>query len=131
MADNLTITQTDDRVLILQLQGHLTAHTADTLTDYARLVKESGARFVLVDLSGVGMITSAGLLALYNCCMNFTPHAEIEVWQKAHPGEIFKSPYFKLAGASPDVYYVLNLAGFIHNIPIYPSIEEALVSFEA
>lgn len=129
MADNLIITQTSDRIPILHLQGHLTALTAETFINYARLVKESGARFLLVDLSGVGIITSAGLLALHNGFMSFTPHDEIEKWQHDHPGELFKSPYFKLAGASPDVYYILNLAGFIHNIPIYPNVEEAIDSF--
>jgi ABC-type transporter Mla MlaB component len=131
MADSLIITQTNDRVLILHLQGHLTAHTAEIFTERARLAKESGARFILIDLSGVGIITSAGLLALHHCFMDFTPHAEIERWQHDHPGDLFKSPYVKLAGASPDVYYVLNLAGFIHNIPIYPNLQDALDSFPA
>ncbi len=129
MADSLAITQTSDRVQILHLQGHLTANTAEMFIKHARLVKESGARFLLVDLSGVGMITSAGLLALHNGFMNFTPHDEIENWQHEHPGLMFKSPYFKLAGASPEVYYILSLAGFIQNIPIYPGIQEALDSF--
>jgi len=130
MADSLVITQTNDRVLILHLQGHLTAHTAEIFNEHARLARESGARFVLIDLSGVGMITSAGLLALHNCFMSFTPHEEIERWQHDHPRDLFKSPYVKLAGASPDVYYVLNLAGFIHNIPIYANLQDALDSFD-
>jgi len=130
MADSLTILQTNDRVLILHLQGHLTAHTAEIFMEQAQLAKESGAHFLLVDLSGVGMITSAGLLALHNGFKIFTPHDEIKKWHDEHPGDIFKSPYFKMAGASPEVYYILNLAGFVHNIPIYPGIQDALDSFD-
>jgi ABC-type transporter Mla MlaB component len=131
MADSLIITETNDRVVTLHLQGQLTAHTVEIFNEYARRAMESGARFLLVDLSGVSIITSAGLLALHNCFMHFTPHVEIEAWQHQHPHDLFKSPYFKLAGASPDVYYILSLAGFIQNIPIYPNVQDALDSFEA
>jgi ABC-type transporter Mla MlaB component len=129
MADTLVIKQTGDRIPILHLEGHLTAHTAETFMDHARLVKDSGASLLLVDLSGIGMITSAGLLALRNAFTLFTPNEEIKAWQNEHPGDQFKSPHFKLACASPNVYYVLSLAGFIQSIPIYSNLEDALGSF--
>ncbi|HEX2697931.1 MAG TPA: hypothetical protein VHM28_09495, partial [Anaerolineales bacterium] len=59
----------------------------------------------------------------------FTSHEEGETWERDHPGEVYKSPYFKLAGASSNVYYVLSIAGFLRNIPIYPTVDEAMKSF--
>lgn len=131
MADELTVEQTNsNHITILHLAGHLHGATEGIFMDHVHRVKESGARYVLVDLSGVEVITSAGLRALHNGFKTFTPVDEVEKWQKEHPGEIYKSPYFKLAGASGNVYYVLNLAGFLHNIPIFPTVQEALNFFE-
>ena len=74
-------------------------------------------------------IASAGLGALQQIFKLFTPAQEMHDWMKRGHGEPYKSPYFKLSGASPDVYYVLNLAGFLQNIPIYPDLAGALESF--
>jgi cyanophycinase len=131
MTDNLTIIQKNDRVKILELEGPLDANTEQTFFDTARQVKDSGARFLLINLSGVNIITSAGLRALHNGFKLFLPQDEMEAWQKENPGAIFKSPYFKLACAPTHVYYVLSLAGFIHNIPIFANIEDALKSFDS
>jgi len=130
MIDKLSITQTDNPIPVLHLKGHLDASTEGVFLDRARHIKESGARFLLVDLTNVDFITSAGLRAFHNGFKLFTPLNEVEQWQKQNPGDVYKSSYFKLAGASPDVYYVLSLAGFLHNIPIFPTLQEALDSFE-
>ena len=129
MTDILTITKTEGRVKILHLTGKLDGETRDMLLDIARQELAAGTRFLLVDLQGLEMITSAGLGSLHNIYKLFTPEQEIEAWEKEKHGEPYKSVYFKLAGASTSVYYVLNIAGFLHNIPIYPDLEGALKSF--
>ena len=131
MTDILTITKTEGRVKILHLVGKLDGETHETLLNAAKLEQEAGTRFLLVDLQGLEMITSAGLGALHNIYKLFTPEQEIEAWEKEKHGEPYKSAYFKLAGASTSVFYVLNIAGFLHNIPIYPDLEGALKSFPA
>jgi hypothetical protein len=75
------------------------------------------------------MISSAGLGALHNIYKLLTPKAEIEAWDKEKHGEPYKSAFFKLAAAPANVYYVLNIAGFLSNIPIYPDLQAALESF--
>jgi hypothetical protein len=129
MADTLTITKSGDRIIVFHLSGILNANTEKYFVSTARQLKDTGVRFLLVDMSGVELITSAGLRALHDTLFLFTPHQEIEAWQKENPGDLFKSPYFKLAEASPQVYSILNLAGFLHNVPIYPSVKDALASF--
>ena len=129
MTDILTITKTEGRVKILHLTGKLDGETHGLLLDAAKQEQAAGTHFLLVDLQGLEMITSAGLGALHNIYKLFTPEHEIEAWEREKHGEPYKSAYFKLAGASTSVYYVLNIAGFLHNIPIYPDIEAALKSF--
>ncbi|MBI3737977.1 MAG: STAS domain-containing protein [Chloroflexi bacterium] len=129
MTDTLTITKTAGRVTIFHLAGRLDAQTQESLLNAARQAHEAGTKFLLFDLQNLEMITSAGLGALHNIYKLFTSHDEAEAWEREHRGEIYKSPYFKLAGASSNVFYVLSIAGFLRNIPIYPTLDEALKSF--
>jgi ABC-type transporter Mla MlaB component len=131
MADTLTITKTDGSVRILHLAGKLDGETQAALIDAARAEQAAGARFLLIDLEKLEFITSDGLGALHNIYRMFTPSEDIEKWNSEKHGEPYKSEYVKLAGASPSVYYVLNIAGFLQNLPIYPNKEDALSSFSA
>ncbi len=131
MTDALLITSSQaegkPNVTVFHLSGTLDAAGEDDLCEHARQAFESGAQFLLLDMQGLSFISSAGLRALHNIFKMCTPEGEFEAARES--GEPYKSPYFKLAGASPDVYYVLNLAGFLHNIPFYPTLEDALKSF--
>ena len=99
--------------------------------DAARAEYESGASFLLLDLQSLEMLTSAGLRAFHKAFMLFTPKEEIDAWEKEKHGKPYKSPYFKLAGASLQIYYTLNLAGFLHNIPIFAKLQDGLDSFHS
>lgn len=130
MTDTLTITKTEDHVLTLHLTGRLDAQTQSTLWDEARRAREDGVRFLLIDLQGMDMVTSAGLGTLHKIYKLFTPREEVDAWEKGNHGEPYKSSYFKLTSAPAKIYYVLNIAGFLNNIPIYPDLDQALKSFE-
>ncbi len=131
MTDTLTITKTEGRIKVLHLAGKLDGQTQEALMGAARAEQAAGTRLLVVDLKDLQMITSAGLGALHNVYKMFTPKAEVEAWEKAKHGEPYKSAYFKLAAASASIYYVLNIAGFLNNIPIFPDLEAALKSFPA
>jgi ABC-type transporter Mla MlaB component len=132
MADTLTITQSDHGpVKVLHLSGQLNAGTQADLMDAARREQAAGARYLLIDLADVDYIGGAGLAALQNIYKMFTPHEEVEAWDQGHHGVPYKSAYMKLAEASPSVYFVLNIAGFLQNIPIYRTLDECLKSFNA
>lgn len=117
-------------VTILHLSGHLHGNTEPELLDRARQALEDGAKYLLLDLSGVEVLTSAGLRAIHNIFNMFTPQSD-RATIKQHGDEPYKSPYFKLACPNPDVYYILNIAGFLQNILIYNSLDEASGSFTA
>jgi anti-anti-sigma regulatory factor len=128
----LTITasqvQGDVPVTILHLRGHLHGTTEPELLDRARQAKEDGSQYLLLDLSEVEVLTSAGLRAIHNIFNLFTPQTDRAVLRQ-HSDEPYKSPYFKLVCPNPNVYYVLNIAGFLQNILIYNNMEEAVSSF--
>ncbi len=129
MTDKLTITKSEGPVVVFHLGGKLDGQTNQALLDAAQAEHEAGRRFLLLDLHDLEMITSAGLGALQKLYKLFTPAADIEAWEKEKHGEPYKSAYFKVAAAPANVYYVLNIAGFLNNIPIYPDLPGALKSF--
>lgn len=131
MTDSLTITKTAGRVKVLHLAGKLDGQTQEMLVGAAKAEQAAGTKYLVVDLQKLQMITSAGLGALHNLYKMFTPKAEIDAWEEAHQGVPYKSDYFKLAGAPANIYYVLNIAGFLNNIPIFQDLDSALKSFPA
>jgi anti-anti-sigma regulatory factor len=127
---NITASQIQGEVpvTILHLSGHLHGTTESELLDRARQAKEDGSKYLLLDLTGVEVLTSAGLRAIHNIFNLFTPKTDWEIVRQ-HGEEPYKSPYLKLVCPNPNVYYVLNIAGFLQNILIYNNMEEAVNSF--
>jgi len=131
MTDSLTITKSEGRVKVLHLAGRLDGQTQDALLQAAEAEHNCGARFMVLDLKDLQMITSAGLRTLHLIYQMFTPKAEIDAWEQARHGEPYKSAYFKLAAAPANIHYVLNIAGFLNSIPAFPDLDAALKSFPA
>ena len=127
---NITASQVQGKapVTILHLNGHLHGNTEQQLIDRARQAYEDGSTHLLLDLSGVELLTSAGLRAIHNIFNLLTPQGDLAIIRQ-HGEEPYKSPYFKLVSPNPDVYYILNIAGFLQNILIYNSMEDAVNSF--
>ncbi|MGB8982513.1 MAG: STAS domain-containing protein [Anaerolineales bacterium] len=127
---NITASQIqgDLPVTILHLSGHLHGDTETELLDRAREAQEDGSRYLLLDLSDVDVLTSAGLRVIHSIFNLFTPQGDVDVIQQ-HGDEPYKSPYFKLVCPNPDVYYVLNIAGFLQNLLIYNNMDDAVNSF--
>jgi hypothetical protein len=115
-------------IAVLHLSGHLHGDTESQLMTQVRQLHQEGARYLLLDLSEVEILTSAGLRAIHNSFILFTPPDDVAVINERN-AEPYKSPYFKLACPNPNIYYVLNIAGFLHNIPIYNDMDEAVHSF--
>jgi anti-anti-sigma regulatory factor len=115
-------------VTLLRLKGHLHGETESQLLDHVREVHQGGSKYLLLDLSGVDVLTSAGLRAIHNIFNLLTPQSDMKLIHQ-HGEEPYKSPYFKLVCPNPDVYYVLNIAGFLQNILIYNNMDDAVNSF--
>jgi anti-anti-sigma regulatory factor len=128
---NITASQIQGEVpvTILHLSGHLHGDTERELVDRARQARDDGSKYLLLDLSEVEVLTSAGLRAIHNIFNLFTPQSDVEIIHQ-HGEEPYKSPYFKLVCPNPNVYYILNIAGFLQNLLIYNNMEEAVNSFK-
>jgi len=129
----LTITtsqiQGDVSVTIFHLAGHLHGTTEKELLDRARQAFEDGAKHLLLEISELEVLSSAGLRAIQNIFKLYTPPSDVEIMRQ-HGDEPYKSPYFKIVCAKPEIYYILNITGFSQNILIYNNFEEASNSFK-
>lgn len=128
----LTITtsqiQGDVSVTVLHLKGHLHGPTEGELLDRARQANEDGAKHLLLDLSELEVLSSAGLRAIQNIFKLFTPPGDMESMRQ-HGDEPYKSPYMKIVCPNPQIYYIFNIAGFLQNILIFNNLDEATNSF--
>jgi len=114
--------------VIFHLSGHLHGATEQELLDRAREAHEDGTRYILLDLSGLDVLSSAGLRAIQNIYKLFTPQSDMELLHQ-HVGEPYKSPYMKLVCPNPQIYYILNITGFLQNILIFNNLIDATNSF--
>ena len=122
--------QGEASVTIFHLQGHLHGNTENQLLDRVRQSYEDGAKHILLDLSELDVLSSAGLRAIHNIFNMFTPQSDVEIIRQ-HREEPYKSPYVKLVCPNPDIYYILNITGFLQNLLIYNNMEDAINSFAA
>jgi ABC-type transporter Mla MlaB component len=129
MSELLKINKTGGKFTTLHLEGKLDGQTEKELVELATSEFNAGMRSLLLDFSGLTMITSAGLRALHTIYKMYTPAEEIQAWSAAHKDETFKSPYFKIAQPSSEIHYILSISGFLQSIYIYPSLQEASASF--
>jgi len=130
--NELTITtsqiQGDVSITVLHLKGHLHAGTEKDLLDRAHQAHEDGAKHLLLDLSELEVLSSAGLRVVQNIFKLFTPQNDMELMRQ-HGEEPYKSPYLKIVCPNPQIYYIFNIAGFLQNILIFNNMEEATNSF--
>ena len=124
---NVSQLQADPAATVIRLSGHLHGETEHNLIDSARQAHDAGSKYLLLDLSDLDVLTSAGLRAIQLIFKLFTPKSDLGMINQ-HGEEPYKSPYFKIVCPKPQIYYVLNIAGFLQNIPIYNNMEEAVTS---
>ena len=105
-------------VTVFHVSGWLDAQSEGQLLETARLAHDEGARYLLIDMSDLDTLTSAGMRALQKVYQIFTPKEDQ-----------FKVAHLKLCNAPPQIYNVLGITGFLQNIPMYESMDAALQSF--
>lgn len=105
-------------VTIFHIRGWLDAQNEERLLNAAHLAYNEGARYLLIDLSDLNTLTSAGMRAIQRVYQLFT-----------HRDEQPKTAHLKLCSAPPQIYNILGITGFLHNLPMYESMEAALETF--
>jgi len=127
---NTSQVEGDVSVTVFHLQGHLHGPTEKELFELARQSFDGGVTHLMLDMSELEVLSSAGLRAIQNIFKLFTPQEDIELMRQ-RGDEPYKSPYFKIVCAKPEIYYILNITGFLQNILIYNNLEDASKSYRA
>ena len=105
-------------VTVFHISGWLDAQSEVQLLEQARVAYEDGARYLLIDMHELDTLTSAGIRALQKVYQMYTPKEER-----------LKVAHLKLCNAPPQIYNVLGITGFLQNIPMYESVDDALEAF--
>ncbi|HSL41791.1 MAG TPA: STAS domain-containing protein [Anaerolineales bacterium] len=111
-------TEADVPITVFHLRGWLDAQSEEQLLEAARTSYDNGARYLLIDMTDLDTLTSAGMRALQKVYQIFTPKEDQ-----------FRVAHLKLCNAPPQIYNVLGITGFLQNIPMYESTESAVQSF--
>jgi len=117
------------RTTILQLKGDLVAEEA--LEARARAEFSDGARDMVLDLSGVPYISSAGLRAIHAIYLMLRS-ADSDDEAAAASGLVrgtYKSPHLKLVKPSRNGLRALSTAGYDMFLEIHDNIKSAVQSF--
>ena len=111
----LTVTHEQGRVpiTILELQGFVNLGSTAVLEDKARQEHAAGMHYLLIDLSGVSSLTSAGLRAIHliNNLLSSNPPADAaSAEQQEQPDSKPISPYKGLCHSGSMVVQYFNVA---------------------
>ena len=123
-------------VTIMQLIGNLDASNYAEVIAKAQTTYDEGARDLLIDLSKVPYVSSAGLMSLHSVALIFAGHS-MNAKDSGRPA--FRSInaqnekavrlHVKLLNPQPDVEQVLDVVGLKHFLDIFTDLGTALQSF--
>ena len=107
-------------VTVFHLRGWLDAQSEEDFLQWASEAYENGTRDLLLDLSELDTLTSAGMRAIQKVFKMYNPERTSR-----------ESPHLKMASAPPQVYHALKMTGFLQTIPMYESVQSAIDTFKA
>jgi anti-anti-sigma factor len=106
-------------VTVFHLRGWLDSQSEADFVKWASDAYDEGTRYLLLDLSELDTLTSAGMRAIQKVYKMYTT-----------PGADKESSQLKMASAPPPVYNALKITGFLQSIPMYESVQSALDTFK-
>ncbi len=136
MEIKVTKNRTPLPLTILHLSGRLDGSNYQDLIDEAQRQFDSGTRDLLLDLSGLTYLSSAGITALHSVALLFRGQKvnEREVgWAAFHAitRERGGAPqvHVKLLGLNERIRGILDLVGFTSFFEIFSTLNQAVASF--
>jgi len=131
---DVTVTLENGRVpvTVIHVAGNTDSASADTFEQKVMEVIDGGARHVVLDLSKVPYMSSAGLRVLQNVFDKLrslsADESDKEMYRKINEGS-FTSPHLKLLNPTKEVVEVLKMTGFDMLVSIEIDLKEAVASF--
>lgn len=121
MSDNLQIgvsrEEGDKNVSVLRLTGSLDANTQSQLEDKAKETIDGGAEYLVLDMSGVDYLGSAGMRAIHAITNQLSPEESS-----------MRSARLKVLSPSPAAAKVFKTLGFDSFIDIHDNLDEAIAA---
>ena len=129
---DVTVSQAQGRVpvTILRIAGAVTDNRE--LEAHAKAAYDAGARDILLDLTDVPYMATAGLRALhaiFTLLRADTPAESDQATKAGIAAGTFTSPHLKLLKPSAYVLEVLKVAGYDMFLEIHNDINQAVASF--
>jgi anti-sigma B factor antagonist len=119
-------------VTVFHIKGDIDSTTYQQAQTQIEQVVQAGARDIVLDLSEVGYLSSAGirlLSSLFNLLRGNLPQESDAAMKQGVRDGTFKSPHLKLVSPTPRVAEVLKLSGLDMMIESYHSVPQAVASF--
>jgi anti-anti-sigma regulatory factor len=132
MEINVSYHQGNEPIAIMQIKGDLNGSNFMQVTDKAQELFKNPARYLLIDLSEVNSVTSAGLSALHKVALLYSG-ADQSTEHGFNPALTHSSnarKFVKLLNPQAEVERTLEVAGFKLFFKIYKDLEGALASFQ-
>ncbi|MBN1993421.1 MAG: STAS domain-containing protein [Anaerolineae bacterium] len=131
---NIVISQEQGRVpvTVFHLEGEIGADNYEQIQTQAQQAFAGGMRNLLLDLSEVTFISSAGFRALhyiFTLLRTDAPDENAEAMHKGLRDGTFKSPHLKLFNPQANALKALKTAGFDMFLEIYYHRQKAIDSF--
>jgi len=130
----ITVTQEQGRVpvTVLYVAGTTDSASADEFEKKVMEVIDEGGRYLVMDLSKVPYMSSAGLRVLqevFNKLRSVSGDTkDKEMYRQINEGS-FQSPYLKLINPTKEVMEVLKMSGFDMLVPVEKNLKSAVASF--
>ena len=133
----ITVTQEKGKVpvSVVHIKGELDTSNYHELVNTAQALYSAGARSLLLDLTDLKFISSAGIASIHLVTKMFRDEkvAPEDVWDTFkkldRDRERRLQKHVKLFNPSPEVDYILDILGFKQFFEIYTDLEEAIGSF--
>ena len=106
-------------VTTFHLSGRLVIKGEEDFVKWASDAYQAGARYLLLDLSEVTMLISAGTRAIQKVYRMFTTEESA-----------LETSQLKMAFTPPPVYEPLKITGFLKNIPMFDTVQSAIDAFK-
>ena len=136
---SISVVQMQGKVLVtvVSLEGRLDGQNYQELIDKGQELYKAGTRDVLLDLSNLSYISSAGLVAFHNLALMLrgeTPPSPEQGWNAYRSmghstAESGTQKHIKIFNPQADVLRVIDMVGFNTIFEIFTDMDKAVNSF--
>jgi len=135
---NVTLTQEQGQtpITVMHIHGKLDGSNYKAVIVQGQELYQNGVREILIDLSDVEYMSSAGMVALLSIAKLFKGHdlEGEEGWSLLHSAERERQGgpqrHVKLLKPQPRIAQALEIAGFNQVFEIHQELQQALASFQ-